>query len=168
MKRLLQILILAFSLLGSYNSFGQQKPDSIAISRSSIFIEFGGNAPLISLNYDYLILTKRENIKFAFTIGSTHHFNNPLDIVVAPHFNILIGRKLMAEIGAGLTIPISYIHDWVLVPRLGGRYQKKGGGMFYRLAFTPIISPHSDVSFFPSFGISIGYTFKCNKKKKIN
>ncbi len=165
MKRLLPILILTFSLLGSYNSFGQNKSDSILINRSSVFIEFGGNAPLISLNYDYLILTKKENIKCAFTIGSTHHFNSPLDIVIAPQFNILIGRKKMAEIGVGLTIPISYIHDGVLVLRFGGRYQKMGGGMSYRLAFTPIISPHSDTFFFPMVGLSIGYTFKCNRKK---
>lgn len=157
-------MILAFSILSSYNSFGQDKSDSIVINRSSLFIEFGGNAPLISLNYDYLILTKKENFKCAFTFGSTHHFNNPLDIVIAPQFNTLIGRNLMAEIGVGLTIPISYTQDWVWVPRFGGRYQKMSGGMVYRLAFTPIISPHSNPSIFPMFGISIGYTFKCNRK----
>lgn len=129
-------------------------------------MEIGGNAPLISLNYDYLIPTKKENIKCALTIGFTHHFTDPLDVLIAPQINTLIGRRnLMAEIGVGLTIPISYTQDWVWVPRFGGRYQKMSGGMFYRLAFTPIISPHSDPSIFPMFGISIGYTFRGNRKK---
>ena len=165
MKELLLTLLLAFLQISSYNSFGQDKSDSNAINRSSLFIEFGGNAPLISLNYDYLFPTKNENFKCAFTIGSTHHFNNPLDIVIAPQFNALIGRSLMAEIGVGLTIPISYTQDWVWVPRFGGRYQKMSGGMVYRLAFTPIISPHSNPSIFPMIGISIGYAFKCNRKE---
>jgi len=164
MKNLLPILILAISQLSSYNSFGQDQSDSNANNGSTLFIEFGGNAPLISLNYDYLIQTRKENFKYAFTFGATHHFNKPLDIVIAPQFNTLIGRTLMAEIGVGLTIPISYTQDWVWIPRFGGRYQKMSGGMFYRLAFTPIMSPHSNPSTFPMFGISIGYTFKCNRK----
>jgi hypothetical protein len=165
LKRVLPIILFTFSLIGSYNSLGQVKSDSIVINRSSVFIEFGGNAPFISLNYDYLILTKKENIKCAFTIGTTHHFNNPYDIVIAPQFNILVGKKIMAEIGAGITIPISYISDGVFVPRIGGRYQKMGGGMIFRLAFTPIIAPNSNTSFLPMIGISIGYTFTHNRKK---
>lgn len=160
MKRLLPILILIFSILRFFNSFSQNSYEKIEVNRSSLFIEFGGNAPLISLNYDYLIPTRKENFKCAFTIGLTHHFIGPLDIVFAPQFNTLMGRNFMAEIGVGLTIPILYTQDWVWVPRLGCRYQKMSGGMFYRLAFTPIISPHSNPSIFPMFGISIGYTFK--------
>ena len=166
MRSLLAILILTFSLLEYGNSYGQNRSDSIVINRSTIFIELGGNAPQISVNYDYLVLTKNENIKCALTIGTTHHFNNLHDFVFGPQFNTLIGRKLMAEIGLGVTIPMAFINDWVLIPRFGGRYQKMDGGMFYRLAFTPIISPESNTSILPSFGISIGYTFKSNNEKK--
>ena len=160
MKNLLAILILIIAQLTYYQSFGQDQSNSNA---STLFIEFGGNAPLISLNYDYLMQTRNENLKYAFTFGATHYFNKLTDIVIAPQFNTLIGRTLMAEIGLGLTIPMSYTQDWVWIPRLGGRYQKISGGMFYRLAFTPIISPHSNPSFFPMCGISIGYTFKSNR-----
>ncbi len=165
MKGLIQILVVAFSLLGTCNLFGQDNSNRIAINRNSVFIEFGGNAPFISLNYDCLIRTKKENLKYALTVGATHHFNDIFDILVAPQFNVLIGRNLMAEAGTGVTIPISYIEDWVYILRFGGRYQKIGGGMMYRLAFTPLISPHNEMIFFPMFGVSIGYTFKCNKKK---
>lgn len=166
MKRLLPILLLAFSLLCSYQSIGQHKSEGNTINRNTLFIEFGGNAPLISLNYDYLIHTEKEILKYALTFGVTHHFNEPLDFVIAPQFNTLIGRNLMAEIGVGLTIPIAYSQDWVWIPRIGGRYQNTSGGMFYKLAFTPIISPHSNPSIFPMFGISIGYTLKSKRKTK--
>lgn len=166
MKSLLPILLLTFSLLEYGNLYGQNKFDSTVINRSSIFIELLGNAPQISVNYDYLILTKNKNIKYALTIGTTHHFNNLHDFVFGPQFNTLIGRKLMAEIGLGVTIPLAFINDWVLIPRFGGRYQKMDGGMFYRLAFTPIISPASNTSILPSFGIAIGYTFKGKNEKK--
>lgn len=164
MKGLSSILILAFSLLAYCSSSGQDRSDSTMINRSSIFIELGGNAPQISLNYDYLVLTKRENFKYALTIGSTHHFNNAYDFVFTSQFNTLLGRELMAEIGFGVTFPIAFINDWVLIPRFGGRYQKIDGGMFYRLAFTPIISPDSNTSILPMIGISIGYTLKRNEK----
>lgn len=164
-KKLLSILILILWLLGSGNLFAQDNPDSIRVSGSSVFVEFGGNAPFISLNYEYLAQTRNEKVKCAAVIGFTHHFNDPFDFLIAPQYNVLIGRDLMAEIGAGVTIPISYIDDWIVVMRLGGRYQKTGGRMFYKLAFTPILSPNNDVLFLPMLGISVGYRFKCKGKK---
>jgi len=158
-----KLLIIIFTILSS-NISGQEQVERNPNHSSSLFVEFGGNAPLISLNYDYLIQTRKENLKYSFTLGATHHFNEPADFVVAPQVNGLIGRNLMAELGIGLTIPFSYLDDWVWIPRFGGRYQKMDGGMFYRIAFTPIVSSHSKASILPMFGISLGYTFKCSKR----
>lgn len=165
MKGLVPLFILAFSLVAYSVAYSQEKPDSTKLSRNTLFIELGGNAPHISLNYDYLIPTTIKNFKCALTIGATHHFNDFSDFVIAPQFQTLIGKKFMAEIGLGITIPIAYINDWVIIPRFGGRYQKKDGGMFYKLAFTPIITPYNNASILPMFGISIGYTFKRNRSK---
>lgn len=166
MKSVLRILILFFTLLSCCASSAQHNSDSSVTNRNSFFIEIGGSAPQISLNYDFLIFTKNENIKYALTIGSTHHFNNVYDFVFAPQFNTLIGKKLMAEIGMGITIPIAFINDWVLIPRFGARYHKNDKGMFYKIAFTPIISPKIKTNILPMFGVSIGYTLKRNIKNK--
>jgi len=163
MKKLLQILMLVLSLLWSCKSFGQDDSDSMHNNRSSVFIELGGNAAILSVNYEYLTQTRRENVKSAFAIGLTHHFTDPLDFIVAPQYSLLIGNKLMAETGAGLTIPVSYTHQWVLIARFGARYQKMNQGFYYRLAFTPVISLRNDMAFLPMAGISIGYRFQSKR-----
>lgn len=158
MKELLIGLTIIVSVISPYNLFGQNQ--SVNMNRNTLFIELGGNAPLISLNYDHIIPTKNGKFKYSLTFGTTHHFTKPLDFVLAPQLNTLLGRSLMAEIGVGFTIPVLFTEDWVWVPRLGGRYQNMSGGMFYRLAFTPTFSPYNQQLFFPMFGVSIGYTFK--------
>lgn len=147
-----------------FTSFGQVAENHNKFSRHSLFAEFGGNAPMVSINYDFRTPIKNDRISHAFTMGMTHHFENLKDFVAAPQYNLLIGKLLMAETGAGVTLPFLYLHNWVVIPRLGIRYQKPGGGMMYRLAFTPILSPGDSKVFLPMFGFSVGYSFRhCNK-----
>lgn len=129
-------------------------------SRHTLFVEAAGNAPLVSLNYDFLIPTKREKLKYSLALGLTHHFTDALDFVAAPQVNLLYGRSFMAEFGLGYTQPLSFVDNGVGVIRLGGRYQKRAGGMFYRLAFISVIAPQSDQVLLPGFGAGIGYTFR--------
>lgn len=155
--------MLVLSLLWCCKSFGQDDSDSLYNNGTSLFIELGGNAAILSVNYEYLTQTRRENVKSAFAIGLTHHFTDPLDFIVAPQYNLLIGNELMAETGAGITIPVSYAYQWVLIARFGARYQKMNQGFYYRLAFTPVISLRNEGAFLPMVGISIGYRFQSRR-----
>lgn len=133
--------------------------EKMHIQKSSLFIEVGGNAPWVSMNYDYLIPTRIEKVKTSFTLGATHHFGSFSDFIVAPQLNVLYGNELMLELGYGAALPVAYMDEWVHVPRAGFRRQKRDGGMFYRLAFTPIISSRNQTAFLPMFGVGLGYTW---------
>lgn len=181
MKVLLLILLFAGS------SVFAQTPDSVQVSKNgnSIFLELGGNAFMLSLNYERIFVTESP---FSFTgrlglglfpyelglFGGESKYTG----VVPVSFGVLYGRKFSLEAGLGASVawfdgdifgnssgPIKWFNGL-----LGMRYQAPGGFLF-RLGFTPVIN-FQDICqdsecqeikkrlhVWPFFGISLGTSF---------
>lgn len=171
----LTLLLLAFSLS---TVFSQSKQNEI--SRNSFYVEAFGTAIVYSLNYDRLLIVN-EKSALAGRIGFTYapKIGSP---DLGPGVNIEItglwgANNHHLEIGGGSTFYYlvqdeeSYSPSntslLLLTTRVGYRFQKRDGGLLFRIGFTPLFTINVDKdissfdrSFTPWGGISIGYTFK--------
>lgn len=185
MRQLILSLIAAFSLTSAH-SFGQDFGQTNSeIKKNTLFLEGGGNALLYSFNFDRLLkikekwrLSGRLGIIYFYSFFSSfdRHF-----IGLPVEFSYLRGHKNnFLELGIGVT-PI-YDHYpptreliSMAVIRIGYRYQKREGGIFYKFGFTPlagaIIDCNEDRSTryefeylekfgYPLIGAAIGWTLK--------
>jgi hypothetical protein len=120
---------------------------------TSVFVEFLGKG-FISLNIDF-------RIKETYAISIGYH---PLLIpdVMFYHFS---GKQRRFEIGGGLSGGFDkdfQLFGAIIHGSVGYRYQKKKG-LFFRVGFTPFFviwfNERSNNNFYPSAGISLGYSF---------
>ncbi|MDP1803377.1 MAG: hypothetical protein Q8L81_18585 [Bacteroidota bacterium] len=153
--------------------------------RNSLFLEVGGQGGFYSIGYDR-ILEINGKIRHTSSIGLSYLFfgvgsktNLRPQIFSLPYSNNIVFKNGF-ELGIGATILLytetrtSYYHGGsstntdinpylFAVPRIGYRYQKNTGGVFFRAALTPLIKLISgDPSFYrvlPWGGISIGKSF---------
>ncbi|TXK48608.1 hypothetical protein FVR03_07880 [Pontibacter qinzhouensis] len=185
MKTILTSIVL-LTLLVAPSAVKAQEADS-NIKRNTVYVELLGNGGFYSLNFDR-ILVNRENWKIAGRVGVTYfnHFDNYSSQVagVPLELSYLRGKgNHYFEAGLGLN-PVyrsrynfnkelgkqHELNIWANA-RLGYRYQKREGGVFYRIAYTPILSktifskneshPSSTSWAMPVwFGLSIGKTLQ--------
>jgi hypothetical protein len=182
------VLVLAISMLHCH---AQKALNNIEIQRNTLFLELGGNGGFYSLNYDRQVkasdtwrLAGRVGIMYVntFTDQNRHLAGVPIE------FSYLKGTKNnFFEIGLGVTgtydqyysfdpkVPIrdSKVQDLAMmaVVRVGYRHQKREGGLFYKLGFTPLAGVvfdlrkntniHTPENFaYPWIGAAIGWTLK--------
>lgn len=123
------------------------------IKRNTLFIEVGGNSPLYSFNYDR-ILIKRITWKLAGRIG-VMYFNDNRGLIensenhissIPLELSFLQGKSNHnLEIGVGITPLAKEYSDEAkkgffkvaTFGRIGYRYQKSNGGLFFKAGFTP-------------------------------
>lgn len=174
-SKTLTLLLLVFSLT---TAFSQSQPNEV--SRNSFYFEGFGTALIYSINYDRLLVVK-ERSALAGRIGLTYFPKKINGSDQGPGVNIEINGLWGAnnhhfEIGGGSTFiylvqneesySLSNTSLLLLTTRVGYRFQKREGGLLFRIGFTPlfpiIIDKNTSVdrSFFPSGGISIGYTLR--------
>jgi hypothetical protein len=151
--------------------------------RNSFYVELGGNAMALSLNYERLIPFAKPGNTLALRIGGIvgpngrfgpnmgYEFYLPLEA------SVFMGKRAVKlELGLGTTIwgygrrdfntfgqPENYNYlEAVPVLRIGGRWQKPGEHWFVRVGFTPFLQENYTVikyPFSPWAGISVGYNF---------
>jgi hypothetical protein len=136
------------------------------IKRNSVYVEFLGSSPMYyNLTYDRLILGK-DKMRFSAALGVQYIFDLEADgalnsdFSMSPQFNFLFGSKHYFELGIGAAFP--FVQRGVVFPfRLGYRFQKEEGGLFFKAAFTPIYFPDGffGMPFLPWGGLSVGNTF---------
>ncbi len=164
------IIALFFSL---QNSFAQTEP----IRKNVLYLELAGSGLLYSFNYDRLLVVDR-TLRFSTTLStwfipaieSMSDFNYMVGTSLG--FNTLLGtKKHFAELGINLAymsmqdIDDNNFYTFYLPIRMGYRYQKNEGGLFYRVSFMPIIPiiQDQDVQILypvtPHFALGIGYSF---------
>ena len=187
--------LLVFALLITFNVSSQidsayfseiNIPDTrpvdsvVKLKKNTIFLEFMGNGFIYSVNYDRLFDVSKK-IKMSSRIG--FHFTNKFPFQYYRTISVPIeisgmypfyGNKHFLEIGLGLTYLNSndlYTnhteHVIAFVPRIGYRFQKPEGGLFFKLGFTPlydwiVLNPNLKVfhhNWFLSGGLGIGHTF---------
>jgi len=162
------IFILFVIFTSTQTSFSQGNKDTTQIKRNSLYIEIGGNTGSYSINYD-LIICHKNNFKLTGRVGFSILPTNTCPTVFPIELNGLYGKtKQYFEYGIGYS-PIIYLgknkekSSDLILARLGYRYQKTDGGLFFRIGFTPIIKNADDefgqFRFTPWFGVSIGKTF---------
>jgi hypothetical protein len=182
-----QTLLTLLMVLGAFIE-GNAQVVKKSMQKNTFFLELGGNGFFYSLNYDRILLdhtawkiSARTGAMYMPGIfeANRHMIGLPMEI------SYLRGRNNHhLELGLGFT-PIydTYLRtdydgrqyvgqDLVLigVARVGYRYQKREGGMFYRAGFTPLHGTIHDFVYrerrrdnnftYPSVGFAIGYTLK--------
>ena len=150
------------------------------LKKNTVFVEFGGNAIIYSLNYDRLFDVS-DKIKLSSRIGL--HYTNKFPLQYYRTFCIPVefsglysisGHKHFLEVGLGLSYMNSYSRITkhaedilILALRLGYRFQNPDGGLFVKIGFVPlydwfIINPDPNVlhnTWLLYGGIGIGYSF---------
>ena len=184
--------ILKITLILSFIPFiyAQENSDNEQLNTNSIYLEAFGSGFCWSLNYDKIINRHGyflnsftigvEYVPKSFGFGEGAYYGLPLS------HNWLIGKKNhYFEFGSGLTF--LYVDDRyspidnfsvIGIPKIGYRYQRKQGGLFFRANINLLIDLfhfefYKSYRFVSSFsnvigigypsipwpGISLGYTF---------
>ncbi len=170
-----------FLLLAATASFAQSPVEPVR--RNTFFLELGGNTWFYSLNYDRILLN-RDKWKLSGRVGSMYmpsfKAENRHMVGVPLEISYLRGRgKHFLEIGLGVTTtydtyPLSETRIRELavvgVPRIGYRYQKPEGGLFFKTGFTPMAGllynlrdrrwATQSAFVYPLVGLAIGHTLK--------
>ncbi len=176
-----QLFIFSFTIITGF-CLGQDKTSKPAFSYpgNSIFIELAGNAVFYgSLNYErkflqknFFYLTGRTGIGYG---GGSLLAINVLSVPIIVNGIFQIYHSVALEVGIGVSFmqigrtrgqspydKWTYENDVVPTGIAGLRIQAKNGFLF-RADFTPYITDLGKIKtadrFYPSFGISFGYSF---------
>lgn len=153
---------------------GQESDSSMVYKRNTIYGEALGQGLIGSVSYDRLYITKDKK-KYSFTIGVTLPVIEDTRFGIPLSFNYLIGKKNSSfEVGMGFTALLASYRSYFTrlddarnnislyaTPKIGYRFQRRKGGLFFRATLTPILGLSQDInpSAFLWFGVSVGYTF---------
>ena len=172
-------LIFLFALIvGTISAQNVQTP----IKKNTIFLELAGNSPFYSLNCDRIVV-KEAKWKLAARVGAMYFGDNRNYLVSTRNKNYSIPLELSflkgkynhnLEIGIGATpffreyVETIYYNKFSIgsFGRIGYRYQKDNGGVFFKAGFTPIIrfkknwESYNPKYVHPWAGLAIGYTLK--------
>lgn len=138
----------------------------------SLFLEVGGSGGLASINYEAPFLAKfksnfqRNTWRLGFSVAPIDK-NNGTGLVFPLMINSLVGRKahlLELGLGQGITITTRGSFFSLTTAAVGYRYQPKKKPWFFRATYTPLISYILDFQVQQWGGVSLGYTFKSQKK----
>jgi len=161
-------ILKAIILFSPLISFAQESPDANSIKRNSVYVEAFGQGIYNSFCFDRLYHTDR-NIMTSLSVGFTAIPSRELFVAAVPvSYNFLFGQKNNhLELGMGFTA--MYLREGRMnvtesttddhgvrrersftgstdnfysyfTPKIGYRYQKNGGGIFFRFTFTPAVA----------------------------
>ncbi|GHV43689.1 hypothetical protein FACS1894180_3520 [Bacteroidia bacterium] len=190
-NKFLYLTILLF-YLSNYFCFSQETKNELRQqNQHTVFVEiFGNSFYLYNITYDY---TLNLSLKHKMSVGMGFQYMPagvedifyPHTFSFSPQINYLYGRRSHhLELGLGLIFPSLFYYNVsgfdvdgsFLVPlRIGYRYQRENGGLFWKIALTPLFGKGEigilswktgigDIHCRPWIGVSIGYTFK-NKRR---
>jgi hypothetical protein len=170
------IIVLTMSFLSP-----EAVAQTVTNAPNSIYVEFGGNALLYSLNYDRLLsesISGRVGIMYYSEAGTSTSSAFSLTIIpVIVNYLIGSGRSKL-ELGAGIDILSLSALPIEQEPKLAGfvfiksgfvwtavvayRYHPLDSGLNFRIGFTPSIgwaATGADINTLPWLGLSVGYSF---------
>ena len=162
MKLKLTTIYLFLFFLTSYGQI--ENNEHIDKAKNTIYLEILGNAGyLYNISYDRLLYTK-ENNNISLGLGAQYLPSSDLSsdyiLSVSPQINYLYGVKHYFETGLGFSYDFN-VGDFVVPIRIGYRYQKPDGGLFYKIGFTPfyINDLLGSPALIPWGGLALGWTF---------
>ena len=170
-------LFIYFILACTIASHAQDEQDTLppivvdtTLAINSVYVEFFGIAGQGSINYDRIMFNKG-NIELGGRIG-LFMLNKSSFVITIPmgincligrsehHLEIGIGNTVLGEFASGQSTPITLFGTGTI----GYRYQERTGGLFLKIAYTPLTEDYKFTNLEHWAGAAIGYTFK--KKKK--
>jgi len=126
---------------------------------NAMYVEFGGQSPIISFNYEHLIGTDSSDVhNLAIRMGIGFDFGGPTFPFVASY---LCGRSHHVEAGGGIVL-LGGNEDannyFLFIPTVyfGYRYQKPAGGFVFKAGVAPLLRYDGK---YPWVGISLGFAF---------
>ena len=160
-----------FVLIICSNYAYSQSSENTKPRNNQLFLEFGGNGIYGSLNYERLILKKKQiGVKGGVSTYNMIDFEGNLnpDLIIPYGVSFLKGKNLKFEFGVGQTITsvvtlntdqwekerVYRVHGNFLV---GIRYQKQTKGLVFRGGYSPIIQDYLTYKHWAY--ISVGYGF---------
>ena len=157
-------IIIFFLILICFDNYSQDtKYDNPHIN--SLYVEFLGSSGLIyNITYDRILYLKND---FGITgaIGLQYFLLGKPEGAGSIQINFIHGNTHYLEYGIGSIFFYNHIKNFYsgkTVPlRLGYRYQRKNGGFFFKIAFTPLLTDAFDnqLMILPWGGVSFGFTF---------
>ena len=183
MKNILTVLCFIFTFSLGYAQ--EVSEDTLQTARNSLYVELGGNGGLYTINYDR-ILHRGEWFHTSARAGVYYNWWGGGRLGIPLEVNGLFGRKEhFLEMGVSFVYSHGFepvVHkadpavpssediyhnfaDLRAIGRLGYRYQKPEGGLFFRAAYTPntFVWSATPGGLFSGawhwFGISVGKSF---------
>ncbi len=182
-----QTLLTLLLLLAAFIGVNAQVV-KLSMQKNTLFVELGGNGFFYSLNYDRILLDY-STWKISARIGgmympgifevNRHLISLPLEVAYLKgrgnhHLELAVGVTPIYDIFPRYDYTgRQYTGQQLLligVARIGYRYQKREGGVFYRAGFTPLHGTLYDFNYrewdrnsnftYPLVSLAIGYTLK--------
>lgn len=139
--------------------------ETTLLKKQSLFLELGGSGGFGSINYEKDFLLKT-NTAYSFRAGFCVipiDKNNGSALIFPLMVNFKMGNsahKLEGGVGQGLTVTTKGSAFALALAAFGYRYQPTGKRLFFKIAYTPLISYIVDRQIQHWGGLSIGYSFK--------
>ena len=172
MKKHLTVFII---LLLAFIAYSQEHTNHPFQNKNSFQVDLGGHGLFYSLNYERILLNGGK-FKTASQVGISYYPPkagmrdiwipigiNELFSFGNHHLETGIGYMPIIEASRDLELQV---REWfwsnLMTGRIGYRYQKPGGRLILRAAFTPVLEVDPLVhggEFHPLGGISVGYSF---------
>ena len=165
-------VIILLCIITFYPLYCQDENNSVFQNKNSLQFDIGGHGLFYSVNYERILLNGNQ-FKTASQIGFSYYpastgirdFWMPIGIN-----EILSFGKHHIEAGLGYIVireatrdlennPDEWFWSSLMSGRIGYRFQKPGGRLILRAAFTPFMEYGAAHEFHPSGGISVGYNF---------
>jgi len=171
MKQIFIIIILVSSIHFTFSQ--ESKMSNMSFNNcNSIQIELFGHGLFYSLNYERIVING-ERFKTSAQLGFSYYppSTGVRDIWIPFLLNeIMSFKNHHIELGMGYIFINEAVRtvdnevesrfwDGILTGRIGYRYQKPGGRLMLRVAFTPLLEYSEPKEFHPSGGLAIGYSF---------
>lgn len=174
LKTLMKTVFFSFICIFTLHTVSSQDQRSSKFqNKNSLQFELGGHGLFYSVNYER-ILVNADRFKTAAQLGFSYYppstgvrdFWIPFSIneIISfgnHHIEAGLGYVLLREAARDQENNPDYWYWTDLVSgRIGYRFQKPGGRLIFRAAFTPMIEFNNVAfEFHPSAGVAVGYSF---------
>ena len=166
MKNQLSKLLLSIFVIFIIQNVQAQSEEKVKQAKNTVYLElFGSAGAVYNITYDRILISRDQNSLSAalgiqyFPLGVTEEGDHSI-YSISPQINYFTGKIHRFELGLGLAYDFNE-ESFAIPFRIGYRYQKNEGGMFYKVGFTPVYTNVSiwNKTILPSGGIAVGWSF---------
>jgi len=172
---IIKVIALLLFIFGATNTLFSQERDSTKLSRNTFYIDFSSKGAYYSINYDR-VFSIGKKLCYSYRLG----FSVLENAIALPLGINLCTGKGSSHAEFSLTL-MPYMDEYksflssndlsdkylYVIPAVGYRYQKRRGGLFFKLALSPmlVLDPPSsnfwkmDPKMYAAGNIGVGWSF---------